>query len=88
MGNENKEKELRKAALSGDPKAMLRLGKCYYFGNGVTKNLAEVAKWYRKVADQGNATAMLVLGMCYEDGDGVTKDLSSLRSRQMVSQGR
>jgi len=47
--------------------AQLRMGECYYNGNGVVSDKAEAVKWYRLSAE-GNAKAMTNLGFCYYNG--------------------
>jgi uncharacterized protein len=47
----------------------------YSKGDGVPKDLVQVAFWYRKSADQGNAPAQSNLGAMYATGKGVPKDL-------------
>jgi hypothetical protein len=46
----------------------------YQYGEGVTKNYTEAAKWYRNAADQGDATAQRRLGLMYSNGEGVPQD--------------
>ncbi|WP_206081787.1 tetratricopeptide repeat protein [Hallella mizrahii] len=70
----NAVKCFQQAAEQGDAKSQNYMGECYYYGNGVTKNLQEAAKWYRKAAVQGNANAQNSLGYCYENGEGVEKN--------------
>ena len=67
---------LRKAAEQGHANAQCSLGNCYDFGQGVTKDLNEAAKWYRKAAEQGLARAQFCIGLSYKNGEGVTKDLN------------
>ena len=67
--------EYRAAAEKGDAEAQLNLGRCYYNGDGVTKDLEKAAYWCRKAAEQGHAKAQFNLGWCYEKGEGVPKDL-------------
>jgi hypothetical protein len=55
-------------------KAQYELGKKYYYGNGVKKDVAEAVRWYRKAADQGDATAQSALGDAYMEGNGVQSD--------------
>jgi len=55
--------------------AQFCLGYCCEFGQGVTKDDVEAAKWYRKAADQGHDKARICLGHCYEIGLGVPMDL-------------
>jgi len=65
---------LRKKAEQGLAGAQSNLGEMYAHGYGVTKDLAEAARWYRKSADQGFGEAALNLGMFYLQGQGVAKD--------------
>lgn len=50
------------------------LGDCYNGGYGVTKDLAESAKWYRKAAEQNDIPAERMLGDYYAAGGGVPQD--------------
>lgn len=61
-------------AQQGDPDAQYRLGRMYYFGDGVAKNREEAAQWHAKAAAQGHAEAQYVLGLLYSAGDGVRED--------------
>jgi predicted RNA-binding Zn-ribbon protein involved in translation (DUF1610 family) len=55
-------------------KAQYELGKRYYSGTGVKKDVAQAVAWYRKAADQGDATAQSALGDAYMEGNGVQSD--------------
>ena len=59
MGNENKEKELRKAALSGDPEAMLRFA---IYWQEEREDAEEAGNWYRRAAEAGSKEAFLRIG--------------------------
>ena len=50
------------------------LGRCYYYGEGVTIDHVEAVKWFRKSAEKGDAEAQYMLGRCYDDGIGVNID--------------
>jgi TPR repeat protein len=63
-----------KAAEQGFAPAQSNLGRIYYEGLGVPRDLAEAAKWRRKAADQGYAEAQAWLGKHYRDGEGVPQD--------------
>ena len=65
---------LVKKAQSGDAKAQISLGECYYFGNGVSQDYTQAVYWFRKAAEQGYASAQNNLGWCYQKGNGVPKD--------------
>jgi len=64
----------KKVAEEGYPDAQVQLGECYYFGEGVPKDMTEAVKWFRKAAEQGNADAQCRLGLCYDTGMGVQLD--------------
>lgn len=66
--------DLRTAAERGDAKAQYALGRSYFVGRGVAKDLVEAAAWFRKSAEQGCADAQVALGTCYEEGTGVEQD--------------
>ena len=65
---------MSKQANQGDPAAQYRLGRMYYFGDGVPENREQAARWHAKAADQGHAEAQYVLGLLYSAGDGVRQD--------------
>lgn len=79
----------RKAAEQGNPEAQLNLGSAYEYGNGVTKDSAEAAKWYLEAANQGETTAQFSLGLLYESGDGVPQNyVEAVRwYRKLAEQG-
>ena len=62
------------AAESGDADAQYELGKHYYNGEGVTKNLDKAFKWVKLAADKDHTKAQFMLGYCYYKGNGVTQD--------------
>ena len=47
----------RKAAEQGYAEAQNYLGRCYYFGYGVSKDYNQAKYWYRKAAEQGDVYA-------------------------------
>ncbi len=51
------------------------LGKFYYSGNFVEKNLNESAKWFRKAALQGNAEAQLMMSTMNGQAMGIPQDI-------------
>jgi TPR repeat protein len=65
---------LIKKAESGDATAQFELGVKYRFGQGVSKDELEAARWFRKAAEQKNALAQFNLGMAYTNGEGVPKN--------------
>ena len=58
------------------PEAQYMLGKCYFFGRGVTQDYTKAVYWYQEAAERGNARAQVNLGNCYYNGEGISKDLS------------
>ncbi len=46
----------------------------YYYGEGVTKDSVQAAKWIRKAAEQGDALAQYNLGLMYYNGNEVPLD--------------
>lgn len=65
---------IKKAAEEGRANWQCNLGVCYFYGEGVEKNLSEASKWYKKAAEQGNAKAQFNLGLGYFKGEGVPLD--------------
>ena len=65
---------LIKQAESGDAKAQFELGVMYRFGQSVSKDEAEAARWFRKAAEQKNALAQHSLGVVDVNGEGVPKN--------------
>ena len=61
-------------AGSGDAKAQYELGRLYYAGTGVPRDLTDAARWCHRSADQGYAAAESYLGFMYEQGAGVAQD--------------
>ena len=62
------------AAEQGDANAQYKLGKRYYYGNGVTKNLDKALKWFKLAAEKDDADAQFMLGYCYYNGEGVDEN--------------
>lgn len=63
-------------ADKNDATALLVLGQCYYFGNGVEKDGSKALTFYRRAADLGNSKAQFYLGVLTYTGDGVEKNVS------------
>ena len=61
---------LKKAARDGNVEAQIRLGNCYYDGDGVSQNFTLAADWYEKAAKQNNPQGQNCLGICYHYGKG------------------
>ncbi|MCX6872502.1 MAG: tetratricopeptide repeat protein [Verrucomicrobia bacterium] len=67
----------RKAAGSGDPFAMYRIGLVYLEGEGVPRDGKTALRWFRKAAAAGEANAMAGIGYCYDFGNGLVKDMAA-----------
>ncbi len=63
-------------ANEGHASAQYSLGFLYDYGEGVTQDYNEAAKWYRMAAEQGLARAQFSLGIMIESGTGVARDLA------------
>lgn len=64
------------AAGYGLDLAQCKLGKCYYYGDGVDKDIGRAVNWWTRAAEQGNATAQNRLGSSYNKGEGVPRDVN------------
>jgi TPR repeat protein len=69
-------KDWKMHADRGDAWSQLQLGRCYEYGDAVSRDYEEAVRWYRKAAEQGDSLAQFSLGRCYAEGKGVTKDES------------
>lgn len=58
----------------GDAESLCEVGRRYYFGNGVEKNLVKAAHYFKIAADLNYPAAICNLGWCYEAGEGVEQD--------------
>lgn len=70
--------ELYKHAASlGDSEGQYNIGRYYYDGIAVRKDLAQALKWYTAAADNGDGDgeAQRMVGYIYENGSGVDIDL-------------
>ena len=50
------------------------IGKCYYFGYGVTEDKFEAVKWYKQAAEEDVIPAAYELGYCLFHGYGTPED--------------
>ncbi len=67
--------ELRTAAKSGAPQALLDLADELAYGEEVTEeSQAESATWYRRAAEKGNAEGQHQLALMLWNGEGVEKN--------------
>jgi TPR repeat protein len=61
--------QVLKKAEDGDPHAQFIVGRSYYYGKGVQKDLREAAKWFFLSAKQNYARSQNALGMLFRDDD-------------------
>ena len=67
-------REFRPLAIQGYAEAQYNLGKMYFDGKGLPRDLATAFQWCRKAAEQGHAKAQGLLGVMYYQGLGVPQD--------------
>ena len=60
----------------GDFEICTELGKAYYYGNGVTKDINKAIQLYEKACDGGVMFSCSDLGDAYNKGEEVTKDFN------------
>lgn len=58
----------------GNSEAFIRLGKIFYFGNGVEQSYEKAKKYYEKSSEKNNPIGLVLLGNLYKNGLGVDKD--------------
>ena len=61
-------------AERGIADAQFNLAVRYDFGEGVSEDATEAARWYRLAAEQGHADAQFNLAVSYDFGEGVSED--------------
>lgn len=66
-----------KAATSGLPAALFKLGECYENGEGCETNPVLAAECYEKAAERGLPIAEYRIGRCYENGYGCEQSFSN-----------
>ena len=59
---------------SNDSEAQYYLGKAYYYGLGVEKNLIKAFSYASLSAEQNNTNGLNLLGVLYQYGEGVHPD--------------
>jgi hypothetical protein len=65
----------RRAVFEGnDPIAHVGLGRAYYLGIGVERNLSVALSHFEKAVSQGSIESALYLGIMYRRGDAVQRD--------------
>lgn len=67
-------RELAAAAEQGDAEAQFKLGRLYFRGEALPKDLSRAADLFQKAAAQGHAEAEGSLGFLYSNGLGVGQD--------------
>ena len=55
--------------------AQTYLGVCYFYGEGVEKDIDKAIELLREASKQGEENAQYYLGICYYNGEGVEKDV-------------
>jgi TPR repeat protein len=63
-----------RASDQGNIAAQMHLADLYFYGRGVTRDMAQAVALYRKAAEQGDAGAQAKLGLLYSVGMGVQRD--------------
>lgn len=54
---------------------LYEIGKAYYNGENVQKDMSKAIEYFRSAAEKGYAAAQYKLGLCYENGNGISKDI-------------
>ena len=68
------ERWLLAAAKAGSVNAMCRIGAAYEYGDILSKDEVEAARFYQMAVDHGSKRALTMLGNCYRRGIGVEQD--------------
>ena len=69
-GNADAVDRLLRYAEEGDLESQAQVGRMYYLGHGLPRDLREAFGWTRKAAEQGHVAAAFSLGVMYEKGQG------------------
>jgi hypothetical protein len=64
-----------RSALQGNPLGMYELGRCFYLGFGVGKNLSQAFVWTQKAAEMMWGRAVEMCAFMYLNGSGIATDL-------------
>lgn len=80
LGNSGSLNEIIQSAANGNPAAQFELGKKYYFGKEVDKNITKALQYLKAAADQEHPNALFVLGRIYDFGDVVEQDLPTAQN--------
>ncbi len=73
LEQETRIQELKSKAEQGDGEAQWEVGKMYYNGKDVEKDIAEAVNWFERGAAGGHAEAANTLGFLFQKGNGVTQ---------------
>ncbi len=77
LAKQNESNETKKDESSveqEDAEAQNKMGKAYYFGEGVKQDYEQAVEWFEKAAEQGFADAQCNLGYCYYQGSGIKQN--------------
>jgi TPR repeat protein len=74
----------RKAAEAGSAEAQHRLGVCYFFGDGVIRDVDTALQWFRRSAEAGHVRAMTRLAEFHRETDG--NNVASAFWRRMAAE--
>lgn len=66
--------KLKAAAVNGDTKSMILLGKCYENGAGVEVDSSQAFSWFQKAANKGDGDAWILVSSYYLEGVYAPKD--------------
>lgn len=66
--------KIQHAAQKGNAAGLCNLGRCYYFGEHVPKNLQKAFEYYKQSAEKKYALGLRVLGYLYFNGEGAIID--------------
>jgi TPR repeat protein len=79
----------RFGAAHGDPEAQVKLGRYYFYGDGVPQDFGEALRWAQQAAAQGYPAGEYSLGTIYYYGRGVSQDFATaaLWFRKAADQG-
>ena len=64
----------KKSSDDGNILATYALANCYYYGQGVDRNVSAAVDLWRQCAESGNAEAQNRMGSCYYEGEAVEKN--------------
>jgi len=75
----------RPVAEKGVPEIQFRIGDMYDNGQGVSRDVAEAARWYARAGTRGHIEAQYRLGKMYQDGRGVDRNTFEAKKRYGVA---